>query len=252
MQANTKNKRLALVFLPLVIVALLVWLWISAEQKQSYKTMRIGDITLYVPKTFLTEEKQDIEGMVRDFLGGVTGTRQFTGYADELLPSTLVSDENIAGSSIIWTLQPHSDAVLPATEGPHLSGGVGKVDTMTANDRALLMGTAPYTKRSISHDQSAGIFRLTSNSQNGADLIYTNIGPSDTRTAPLYHTAWLAHCIHLRSLRSGGPWGRCTRQFTVGELLVQIHYDGRLVSHTATVTEAVSATIEGWQQAPAR
>jgi len=239
MQANTKMRRLAILLLPIVLVLLLVWLWISDTQAQTYKKLTFGETTLFVPKTFLTEDKQDLKDMVRDYLGGAMGHYQFTGYADDLLPAAIMTDDDIALTSIIWTLKKHSPE--------DRAGPLGVI----RDDALLLAGMAPYNSRTSSFEPSTGLYRLHQTDQDTNSLIYTNIDPAAPDADLQNKAAWVARCIRLAAVRIDGKWGRCTRQFAVSDLIVQIHFDSRLIKNTTEVSSAVAATVEGWRQSPA-
>lgn len=230
--ASTK-KRLLLMLLPLLMLAAVIALLVSMDQARTYKKLTIGDTALYVPKTFINEEKADLVNMIRDTIGAIELEKyQFGAYADEVLPEELVFDENIANSSLIWT-------VGRAPENMR--------DGLTEPDWALLTGKGAYADRTANKDSATGLVKLERTSEGGRTFAYTNTDPA---TASDTSRIWVAHCIELGSIRPGGPSARCTAQLAMRDLLVQIHFDGRLIANTATVTNAVRHTLDQWREEP--
>jgi len=239
---NSSKKRLALTFLPLLVLAVILALLISLDQARSYKEITIQSARLYVPKTFLRDEQTDVVGMLRDLIGTFErNSYQFSAYADEILPAATVRDDHVANSSVIWTIAPagHQGSIT----GNFVESTVG---SMVADDTALLMGLPPFQNRLVSQDTATGLYKLRSTESDGRTYAYSNVSPTAANDGP----AWVAHCVELSSLSEGSPWGRCTQQFETGDLLVQIHFDGRLIADTSEVTSALLALINTWRTEP--
>lgn len=248
---NSSKKRLALTFLPLLALAAILGLLISLDQARAYKEITVQTTRFYVPKTFLRDEQTDLMGMLRDFIGTFEqNSYQFSAYADEILPSPLTSDDAIANSSVIWTIGPAAaGGTSPASEAlkARLAAPANQFSSMVADDTALLMGHPPYQQRSITPDQETGLYKLQKPSSNGRTYAFSNASPT---TAKGGGQIWVTHCIELSTIRPKGPWGRCTQQFEIGELLVQIHFDGRLVAETAEIAATLRALVADWRTEP--
>jgi len=227
----TGKKRLLLIFLPLILLAAVLALLITLDKARPYKKITVSETTLYVPKTYLTDTTDDMLGMLRDYIGTFeTNTYQFGAYADEILPQNSVFDDNVANSRLIWTIGPAQGSAA-----------------LVAEDAALLTGAAPYQNRTINPDPATGLYKLVKSTGNGRTYAFTNSNGNQTASS---EQAWVAHCIELASIRRGGPWGRCTRQTISGTLLVQVHFDGRLVAKTAEVSHSLNQLISGWRTKP--
>ena len=247
---NSSKKRLALTFLPLLVLVAILALLISLDQARTYKEITVQTSRFYVPKTFLRDEQTDMLGMLRDLIGTFEqGSYHFSAYADEILPRALTANDAVANSSLIWTIGP------ARTEDPSPTGEVLKTrlgsarfqhNTMIADDTALWTGQPPYQQRSVTRDANTGLYKLQKPSGDGRTYALSNASPATTAAGPV----WLAHCVELSSVRLGGPWGRCTQQFEIGDLLVQIHFDGRLVAETTEITTAILALLNGWRTEP--
>jgi len=234
MQVPSENKkRLIWIFLPLVLLAGILALLVASEQARSYKKVTMGETTLYVPKSYMVEAKADMAAMLRDFVGSIEHPKyQFVGYADQILPNALTVNEDVAGSSIIWTI-----------EATDTNAGA----RVTAADKALFQGTAPYEARRTSVDTQSGLFKLKKNEADSRSYAFTNQDPSANAGSD---DLWVAHCIELGTIRRGGPWRRCTRQLIINQLLVQIHYDGRLLVDTEQVTNGIQNKLNAWRHHP--
>lgn len=240
----SSKKRLMLFLVPLLLLAAVLALLITMDQSRPYKKITVGEATFYVPKKFLTEYKADLMGMLRDYVGGIELEKyQFSAYADEILPADLIGSENIAGSSIIWTIEKHETVGKTYLES-------GSINTLTHSDTSFIKGTGPFATREVVLDEKTGLFKLTKLNSDGRNYAFANNNPAtllDKNT-----NVWLSHCIEFSALRADGVWGRCTRQMVTQGLLVQIHYDGRLISETANLSDVILRTMAQWQTEPSQ
>jgi hypothetical protein len=231
--ASGKKKLFLIMIPPLMLLAILA-LMVTIDQARPYKKFSFGNTTLYVPKLYIVEAKGDMISMVRDTIGGMVFERyQFQAYADEILPPGVLDEETLGGSSVIWTIGQSS-------EGAH--------GRLTQADAALIMGTPPFEARTISTHEPTGLIRLKKPAADARSHSFTNLNPEIRSTDAA--TAWVAHCIELTYMRKDSPWARCTVQTVLDGIMVQIHYDGRLVSRTDQVITSVTAIIDRWRSKP--
>ena len=241
------KKRLLVLLLPLILVVALLALLISRDQARPYKTITVAETRLYPPKTFLMESKTNVLGMLRDYIGNYeTNTFQFSAYSDDILNGTLVLNEDVASASVIWTVGPLKAGIPPATTENSTYGPDDSI--MIPADTAFYAGTGAFAGRTFIKDNATGLFKLEQKNSDGRNYGFTNTDPNGQTTAG--PNSWLARCIELSSIRPGGSWGRCTHQFNAGTLLVQIHFDGRLVEYTADVRAAIAALVSQWRTKP--
>ena len=230
---QNNKKRLMLLVLPFILAAVLVSALMLIEQARPYKELTIGETTLFVPKAYLQETNGDLIEMLRDYVATVElEAYQFNAYSDEILPAHLTHDDNVASASLIWT-------VGPAKAKPEASG-------LLPADAALFSGSGSFNQRTVSFDKTRQLYKINRSNDFGRNYAYSNMNPA----LPATSSTWLAHCIELGSVRPGGPWGRCTQQMVHGDIQIQIHYDGRLVSHSATIADALGTMIDGWRTEP--
>jgi len=231
-QQNNK-KRLMLLVLPFILAAVLVSVLMLIERAQSYKELTVGETTLFVPKAYLQEANGDFIEMLRDYVAAVElEVYQFNAYSDEVLPTHLTRDNNVAAASLIWTIgraknKPEPSGLLPA-------------------DAALFSGSGSFNQRTVSFDEARQLYKINRSNEYSRNYAYSNMDPAQPATS----STWLAHCIELGSVRPGGPWGRCTRQVVHGDIQVQIHYDGRLVNHSAAIADVLGTMIDSWRAEP--
>lgn len=231
----TTKKRMLLLLVPVILLVAVLAVLISLDQARSYKKITIGETLLHAPKAYLVESKADMVGMLRDYIGTFeTNMFQFNAYADEILPEQLVFDENIANSSVIWTIEP-----LRNTDQQR---------GMLPNDRAFFSAAAPYTDRTVKRVDTNGLYKLEQATGAGRNLAFSNNNPGSNSAQS--EDTWLARCIELASIRPEGPISRCTNQFAEGDLLVRVHFDGRLVKNTDVIKATIRNLIREWQKEP--
>lgn len=230
--AQSGKKRLILLLLPLILLMAGAASFLAVDQARPYKKLTLGKIELYVPRALIAEDKADLANMLRDYIGTVELQRfQLSADADKILPPTLTQDIDVASSSVIWTI-----AEADVERGP-----------LFEKDKALFLGTEPYSDRTLSASHPSGLLKLVRADSSGRSYALVNADPN---TATDLSELWVAHCIELSSVTPGRPWGRCTTQFEYKGIKIQIHYDGRIVRNTHIVADTVRDLIDVWLQKP--
>jgi len=211
MAATTPRKKQLIWLAPMLIMAVVLGINITLENAKGYKEITLGERVLFIPKALIAEPDPDLMSMVRDHLStSVTNRLQITRYADEMLPDAAEYGGSIAGSSVIWTIE-------PAQPTGHV-----------ADDREFMA------------DTETGLFKARGG-ENGNSLFY-----ADKATNP----SWVSQCIEFRGISPGKSWGRCSYEFTENSYLVRLHYDGRLVARTGDLEAVARQMFNSWLTEP--
>jgi hypothetical protein len=211
MAAITPRKKQLIWLAPIMLLLVVMGINITLENARSYKEITLGERVLFIPKTLITEPDPDLMSMVRDHLStSVTNRLQITRYADEMLPDATEYGASIAGTSVIWTIEP----------APPTGTNVNDLE--------------------FSADTETGLFRARDN-ENTRSLFY-----ADKATNP----SWISQCIEFKGISPGKSWGRCSYEFTDNGFLVRLHYDGRLVARTGDLEAVARQMFGTWLTEP--
>ncbi len=231
MEKSEKLKRLFYGVCILGIILGSVYLWATSQAGLPYRIKHVDDIKLHVPQLYLSDEADDLIGMMRDYVGSVEGRQQLSAYADEILTTTPL-DQQTKNSRIILTLEKNNQ---PTSE-----------DGTLIDDQDFFAGAGEYSSRTVSAEPEAGLYIFR---RKGADQdSYSTSRLSASATIPDNLT--MTHCITFKSVNVDGPSARCSMQLVHDGILVTAHFNKSLAWHAGTLRNRLTTLLTEWQQTP--